>query len=222
MNCDSFIKARIEKNCAEPITQGVERTAWIGNRAQLDIANLEFVEGSTNQVLNLPLIKGAQLYPIIQYGTKPFEGLKTDLDGSGKLGGTASTEFPFIVPDNSPAVCENIIDPLLDGEFFVIWQNRHKNLRATNEAERGASAYQIAGLFNGLTLSARVVREIQRRHPIGLGYYAQRGESAPFGDVPQRGFARSHRGTHQNDAHPLGDGVMHYDRRRGKNPAFGT
>ena len=67
-------------------------------------------------MLNLPLIKGAQLYPIIQYGAKPFEGLKTDLDGSGKLGGTASTEFPFIVP--------------------------------------GASAYQIAGLFNGLTLSA--------------------------------------------------------------------
>lgn len=126
MNCDSFIKAKIEKNCAEPIARGVERTAWIGNRAQLDIANLEFVEGSTNQVLNLPLIKGAQLYPIVQYGTKPFEGLKTDLDGSGKLGGTASTEFPFIVPDNSPAVCENIIDPLLDGEFFVIWQNRHK------------------------------------------------------------------------------------------------
>ena len=60
----------------------------------------------------------------------------------------------FRLPDNSPAVCENIIDPLLDGEFFVIWQNRHKNLRATNEAERGASAYQIAGLFNGLTLSA--------------------------------------------------------------------
>ena len=144
MNCDSFIKAKIEKNCAEPITQGVERTAWIGNRAQLDIANLEFVEGSTNQVLNLPLIKGAQLYPIIQYGTKPFEGLKTDLDGSGKLGGTASTEFPFIVPDNSPAVCENIIDPLLDGEFFVIWQNRHKNLRATNEAERGAPDFSTA------------------------------------------------------------------------------
>mgnify|MGYP000799878554 FL=1 len=69
MNCDSFIKAKIEKNCAEPIARGVERTAWIGNRAQLDIANLEFVEGSTNQVLNLPLIKGAQLYPIVQYGT---------------------------------------------------------------------------------------------------------------------------------------------------------
>ena len=86
MNCDSFIKAKIEKNCAEPIARGVERIAWIGNRAQLDIANLEFVEGSTNQALNLPLIKGAQLYPIIQYGTKPFEGLKTDLDGSGKAG----------------------------------------------------------------------------------------------------------------------------------------
>lgn len=90
-------------------------------------------------------------YPIRD---KAVRGAETDLDGSGKLGGTASTEFPFIVPDNSPAVCENIIDPLLDGEFFVIWQNRHKNLRATNEAERGASAYQIAGLFNGLTLSA--------------------------------------------------------------------
>ena len=136
MNCDSFIKAKIEKNCAEPIARGVERTAWIGNRAQLDIANLEFVEGSTNQVLNLPLIKGAQLYPIVQYGTKPFEGLKTDLDGSGKLGGTASTEFPFIVPDNSPAVCENIIDPLLDGEFFVIWQNRHKTNQRHNPAHR--------------------------------------------------------------------------------------
>ena len=53
-----------------------------------------------------------------------------------------------------PNAAGRIIDPLLDGEFFVIWQNRHKNLRATNEAERGASAYQIAGLFNGLTLSA--------------------------------------------------------------------
>ena len=138
MNCDSFIKAKIEKNCAEPITKGVERTAWIGNRAQLDIANLEFVEGSTNQVLNLPLIKGAQLYPIIQYGTKPFEGLKTDLDGSGKLGGTASTEFPFIVPDNSPAVCENIIDPLLDGEFFVIGRTDTRTCgpRTKRSAER--------------------------------------------------------------------------------------
>lgn len=147
-------------------------------------------------MLNLPLIKGAQLYPIIQYGTKPFEGLKTDLDGSGKLGGTASTEFPFIVPDNSPAVCENIIDPLLDGEFssFGRTDTRTCGPRTKRSAER---LHTKSPDFQRPHAVGRVVREIQRRHPVGLGYYAQRGESAPLGDVPQRGFARSHRGAHQ-------------------------
>lgn len=154
MNCDNLIKAAIEKNCADPLVPGVERIAYIGNRAQLDFASLEFPEGSTNEVLNLPLTTGAQLYPIIQYGDKPFDGLKIDLTGGGKLGGTAATEISFIVPDSGPAVSENIIDPLLDGEFFIIWENRHKHLRDANEKERGASAFQIAGLFNGLTLSS--------------------------------------------------------------------
>lgn len=154
MECDNLIKADIKRNCAEPITQGVERVAYIVNQAHVDFGSIEFVEGSWNQSTNLPLVKGTKAYEIIQYSTKPFEGLKIDL-ATGKVGGSASTEFPFIIPDNSPDVCENIIDPMLDGgAYLIIWENRHKNLRTEDEKVKGASTFQMAGFFQGLTLSA--------------------------------------------------------------------
>lgn len=147
--CDNLIKRAIEKNCAEPIVQGVERLGIIINRADVDFANVTFVAEKTNEISAFPLKTGKRGYAVNQYGKTPFNGLKTTL-GVGNLGGYADNEIPFIIPDNSPAVCADIIDALLDGEFVMIVENKHKNLKDTDAA--GSSAFQIFGFWNGLTL----------------------------------------------------------------------
>lgn len=147
--CDNLIKREIAKKCDDPIVQGVERLGIIINRADVDFANVTFVSGKTNEISAFPLKTGKKGYPVYQYGKTPFNGLKTTL-GVGNLGGYADNEIPFVIPDNSPAVCADIVDPLLDGEFIMIVENKHKNLKDSDNA--GASAFQIFGFWNGLTL----------------------------------------------------------------------
>lgn len=152
MNCDNLIKGNIERNCADPMAQGIEREAYIINRSQVDFGHVEFAEGSQNMVSAFPLKPGAQAYKVIQSGTQPFSGTaKTIEAGTASMGATVTTVFHLIIPNNSPAICENIIDPMLEGEFVVIWQNKHKNLR--DETSPGAAAYEIAGFYQGLVLS---------------------------------------------------------------------
>ena len=53
--------------------------------------------------------------------------------------------------NNSPEVSANIIDPILDGEFFFIQENRNKDLKS--KSNPGGSAFEIKGFYNGLTLA---------------------------------------------------------------------
>lgn len=154
ITCDSLISQNIAKDCANPMVQGVERKGWIINRKDVDFANVEFVEGSTNQVSALPLLTGKKAYTIEQYGTTPFTGSSTVLT-PGTYGGSVTNNISFVVPNNSPAVAENILDAFLDGEFIVILENKQKGLQSDN----GASAFQIFGYWQGLTL-AESTREL--------------------------------------------------------------
>lgn len=148
--CDNLIKQNIAKNCDEPIVQGAERTAYIINKADIDYSNVTFVTNSSNQISALPLKSGKKAYTVKQNGKQPFNGTKTTLE-SATQGGVATNEIALVIPDNSPSISENVIDPMLDGEFVVIIENKHKNLRADGAAA-GASAFQIFGFWQGLTL----------------------------------------------------------------------
>lgn len=52
-----------------------------------------------------------------------------------------------IVLDNSPSVAENIINPMANGEFVVIIENKHKDGTAK-------STFEIFGLDKGLHASS--------------------------------------------------------------------
>lgn len=148
--CDSLIKQNIAKNCLEPMIQGVERIAYIINRKDVDFGNVEFVEGTTNQIRALPLLKGKKAYTIEQYGQTPYNGSSIAIAPSAQ-GGQATNTISIVVPSNSPAIHENVIDPMFDGEFMIILENKAKNLR--DEANPGASAFQLFGYWQGLTLA---------------------------------------------------------------------
>ena len=147
--CDNFIKKAIERNCDEPFVPGLELVGYIGNRAQIDFANVEFVQGSKNEISALPLVAGAKIFPVYQTGKKPFSGSTKTLNTSD-LGGYVTNRVQFIILDNSPEVSANIVDPILDGEFFFIQENRAKHLKDATNA--GNSAFKIKGFYQGLTL----------------------------------------------------------------------
>ena len=149
-SCDNFIKKAIERNCDEPFVGGLELVGYIGNRAQIDFANVEFKAGSKNEVSAFPLIAGAKIFPVYQTGKRPFTGSSKTLTSSD-LGGYVTNRVQFIILDNSPEVSANIIDPILDGEFFFIHENRAKHLKDENNA--GNSAFEIKGFYQGLNLA---------------------------------------------------------------------
>jgi hypothetical protein len=148
--CDNFIKKAIERNCDEPFVGGLELVGYIGNRAQIDFANVEFKAGSKHEISAFPLIAGAKIFPVYQTGKRPFTGSTKTLNASD-LGGYVTNRVQFIILDNSPEVSANIIDPILDGEFFFIHENRAKHLKDENNA--GNSAFEIKGFYQGLTLA---------------------------------------------------------------------
>lgn len=150
MDCNKLIKQAIERDCANPYVSGLEVIGYIGNRSQIDFANVEFKQGSSNEITALPLIDGAKVYPVYQTGKKPFSGSTKTLNTSD-LGGYVTNRVQFIVLNNSPEVSANIIDPILDGEFFFIQENRNKDLKS--KSNPGGSAFEIKGFYNGLTLA---------------------------------------------------------------------
>jgi len=148
--CDNLIKQAIERNCADPHVPGLELVGWIINRSQIDFANVTFKNGSTNEISALPLETGAYAYPVYQSGKKPFNGTKKTLNTSD-LGGYVTNRVQFIILENSPEVSANIVDPILDGEFVFIAENRAKKLKdATNP---GGAAFEVFGFWQGLRLA---------------------------------------------------------------------
>ncbi len=150
VTCDALISMGIEKNCTDPFVQGVERKAYIYNRADIDYSLLEYMEGSPNVVTSLPLKAGKVGYVLAQYGNTPFTGSSTVLS-PGTQGGRVTNNISLVIPGNSPAIAKGILDPMLDGEFVVVLENKYKSLQ--DDANPGISAYQVFGLQQGLVLA---------------------------------------------------------------------
>ena len=150
MNCDNLIKKAIERNCDEPFVGGLELVGWIINRSHVDFANVEFATGRANVIAALPLVNGAKAFPVYQTGKKPFAGSTKTLNTSD-LGGYVTNRVQFIILDNSPEVSADIVDPILDGEFVFIQENKAKHL--TDDTHPGESAFEVKGFYQGLTLA---------------------------------------------------------------------
>lgn len=149
--CDFLIAQGIERDCLDPMVQGVEADGIIINRADIDFANVEFDEDNPNIISALPLLSGKVGYTVYQAGSQPFSGSAKTIEApTATLDGMVTSAVAMKIPNNSPDVSANIIDKMLGGEFVVILKNKHKNLRSTSS---GFSAYEIYGFYNGLRLS---------------------------------------------------------------------
>ncbi len=147
-DCVKYVLAGIERNCANPVQKGVEKTGWIVNRDHVDLINSK-VAGS--KITELAFNEGAPdkpLFPIVIAGKTPFNGLKSSLV-VGTYSNSWTKEAPIVILDTGAAVVENVINPLTaaDSSFILIVENKFKG-------QNGDNAYEVFGFDQGLVASA--------------------------------------------------------------------
>jgi len=145
--CDGLIKQGIQPNCDNPITSGIEQNGVIMNRGDIDFSKIVYDGDRKNVIKTLALKQGAKAYPIYVPSKNPFSGTTTTMEETNTRN-NFTNNVGFIILDNDPDVCENIIDSLANGEFVMIYENRYKNLN--KETNKGDSSFQIVGFHQGL------------------------------------------------------------------------
>lgn len=139
--CEYLVGADIAANCGNLIRPGVQQIGWIINKS-----DLESVVENDGIVENITLKSGAKAYQIQQVGQQPFNGTSIEMQ-EGDFVNTFNKVVSFVILDNSPSVSKNVIEPLNNGEFVVIYENKYNVAASQN-------AFEIVGLETGARASA--------------------------------------------------------------------
>lgn len=143
--CESLISKDIVIDCNEQVTKGLESDAAIINRDDIDFSKTVFDDDNPNIIKQLILKKGKKAYKVVQQGSTPYTGAKSELN-VGTYRNSWNHEIPIVVLANTPDVCAYIIDGLANGKFVLIVRN-------VSKGADGKAEYQIFGYAQGLKAS---------------------------------------------------------------------
>lgn len=157
--CDNLISMGIQRNCAERSVAGLEPNAVLVNYEDVDFDAVTWAENSSNIVEDLPLKPGKIGYNIYQEGSQPFSGSTVTITApTATLAGSVSQTVNIRVLETNPAVCEKLIDKIINGgRFVMVVENKAKGLK--DASTPGASAFEVIGLDNGLMLAEGGTRD---------------------------------------------------------------
>lgn len=149
--CDFLLSQDIVASCTDPINPGLEQEGVILNREEVDFDSVKFDETLPNAISALTMQKGKKGYRIKVLGNTPFTGTGTSFV-AGNYQNTFTHTVQFVVLDNGPEVCNDVIDNLANGKFIIVLENTYKGLNKASN--KGSAAFQIYGFNNGLVASA--------------------------------------------------------------------
>ena len=145
--CNGIIKQGIPKgDCANLPAKGYERVAILINREDIDFNNVTLAEGKKNVLVSLGLLAGKVGYEIHQMGSEPFTGTNAALEANSYYK-SVTKNLVIAVINNDRDTYGNFVDPLLNGEFVAVVERKDKG-------KDHASAFEVLGYHNGLTLTA--------------------------------------------------------------------
>lgn len=134
--CEVLIAADVQVDCSNPIRAGLQPFGYIMNKS-----DIESVTESDGIVSAIKIKTGKKAYQIQQIGRQPFNGTAIQMQ-ENDLRNTFNKVVSFVVMDNSPEVSKDIIEPLLNGEFVVVTENKYN-------VESKQNAFEIVGLETG-------------------------------------------------------------------------
>ena len=145
--CNGIIKQGIPKgDCANLPAKGYERVAVLINREDIDFNNVTLAEGKKNVLTSLGLLAGKVGYEIHQMGSEPFTDTNAALEANSYYK-SVTKNLVIAVINNDRDTYGNFVDPLLNGEFVAVVERKDKG-------KDHASAFEVLGYHNGLTLTA--------------------------------------------------------------------
>ena len=172
--CNGLIAQGLPKgDCATLPVKGYERLAILINREDIDFANVEMSADHDNVVTALGLKDGKIGYEVHQMGSAPFTGTSATLEANDYYKSVTKT-FVVAVIHNDRDVYGKFVDPMINGEFVAIVERKDKG-------KDMASAFEIIGFHNGLTLTA--LEENANGDYYGGGLYTLTETGAPISRV---------------------------------------
>lgn len=145
-SCDYKLAADLAADCNSTSTGGVRNNGFIINYDDIDFdasardANNKFI------LTNLVLQTGKKAYRMYVPGKSPFTGTNTALvDGTYKKKYTKTVSL--VILDNGPDVIKDIIDPLGNGKFVIVLENKYAG-------KDGKNTFQVYGFEQGLSANA--------------------------------------------------------------------
>lgn len=145
-SCDYKLAADMMANCENPSTKGVRNTGYIINMDDIDFESCVRDEENPAILTTIALQSGKKAYRMYVPGKTPFTGTnKTLADGTYRKTFTKSVNL--VILDNGPDVVKDIINPLANGQFVVILENKFGG-------KDGKNTFEVYGFEQGLTATA--------------------------------------------------------------------
>lgn len=145
-SCDYKLAADMMANCENPSIKGLRNYGYIINFDDIDFESCVRDETNPNVLTSLVLQSGKKAYRMFVPGKTPFTGTKTALaEGTYRKKFTKSVNL--VILDNGPDVVKDIINPLANGLFVIILENKFRG-------KDGKNTFQVYGFEQGLVATA--------------------------------------------------------------------
>jgi hypothetical protein len=151
-------------------SKGYERVAVLINREDIDFTSVTYSENRKNVLTALSLKAGKQGYEVHQMGGDPFTGSNAALESNAYFN-SITKNVVIAVINNDRDVSGKFVDPLINGEFVAVLERKDKG-------KDQASAFEVVGFHNGLSLSA--LAEDPYGDNYGGGLYTLTETAAPI------------------------------------------
>lgn len=141
--CDFKLAADIAPDCDSPQTQGLQNIGYLMNYDDVDRDNI--VKDADNEyiITTLPLKTGKRAYKCYVPGKTPYTGTQSEF-AEGTYRNKFNKTAAIVVLDSGPDVVKNIINPLANGKFVFVMENKYQGKDKKN-------TFEIYGLEQGLS-----------------------------------------------------------------------
>lgn len=145
-SCDYKLAADLVANCENPSTKGLRNYGWIINLDDIDFESCVRDENNPNILTTIVLQSGKKAHRMYVPGKTPFTGTNKAL-ADGTYRKTFTKGVNLVILDNGPDVVNDIINPLANGQFVVILENKFGG-------KDGKNTFEVYGFEQGLTATA--------------------------------------------------------------------
>lgn len=145
-SCDYKLAADLVANCESTSVSGVRNNGWIINSDDIDRDSCTRDASNPNILNTLVLKSGKKAHRMYVPGKTPFSGTNKAL-ASGTYRNKFTKSVGLIILDNGPEVVKDIINPLANGSFVVILENKYGG-------KDGKNTFEVYGFEQGLSATA--------------------------------------------------------------------